>query len=141
MDELVARVVGDNREAAAFLVAWHRYCHLLDDIVDGDASPASAIQLGRWANDLYSSPFYRANQGALAPLVQLITCHYEDSTEMVKSENAWEVHEADVIRHAGADMVRVVAWLLGGYGHMRAVSRDIRSACYHEHHDADGVPR
>ena len=136
----MATVTAGNAEAKAFLAAWHRYCHLLDDIVDGDAPAGAAIQLGRWANDIYSCSFYRTNQAALQPLVQLITCHYEDSVEMATSEMAWERAEADVIRHAGADMVRVVAFLIGGYSHMRAVSRDIRSLCYHEHHDPEGNP-
>lgn len=138
-DHLVQRAANGNPEAAAFLVAWHRYCHLLDDIVDGDVPPFQSLQLARWANDLYSSPFYRAHQLALQPLIQLITCTYEDSVEMERGE-PWAKSVADVIRHTGSDMVRMVAWLTGGYEAMRDVSQPLRRLCYFEHHDAAGNP-
>lgn len=141
VEELLTFVAKGNREAAAFLEAWHRYCHLIDDVVDGDAVPRDVVKVARWANELYSCPFYRDHAHMLAPIVQLITCHYEDSVDMGKSELAWERREADVIRHCGADMIRIVALMVGGYTHMQAVSRKIREQCYHEHHDEQGNPK
>lgn len=140
-DEIVARAANGNAEAHAFLVGWHRYCHALDDVVDLDAEPSAAILVGRWANELYSMPFYQRHQCVLGPLVQLITCTYEDSVIWQNASLPWRQHEADVIRHAGADMVRMVAYLTGGYACMRAVSLDLRDLCYREHHDSEGKPQ
>lgn len=130
-----------NADAIAFLVGWHRLCHLIDDVVDGDAPARDAIKVGRWANELYSCPFYIAHRHTLQPQVLLITAIYEDSIDMAASEQAWEKREADVIRSCGADMVRLVAFIVGGYEHMRKYSRMLREHCYHEHHDDEGNPK
>lgn len=140
LEQLLQKAAGGNRDALAFLVAWHRYSHLIDDIVDGDATPQHVITVGRWANELYANPFYVEHRASLGPLVQLITAEYQDSVEMEKSEQEWERIEADTIRHTGANMIRVVAYLLGGYQAMMEISRDLRSLCYWGHHDKDGKP-
>ena len=140
-DQLVEKAANGSLEAARFLVAWHHYCHALDDVVDGDTLAVTIIDVGRWANDLYSTPFYQRHHAILGPLVQLITITYEDSVLWQESEPAWRRQISDVIRHAGADMVRMVAYLTGGYEAMRAISLPLREVCYREHHDSEGEPR
>lgn len=141
VESIVETASGNNLEAKAFLYAWHRYCHLIDDVVDGDEPPARAAQIGRWANDSYSSPFYQRYALVLGPQVQLITCHYEDSVEMENSKEKWKREVADVIRSNGADMVRMVAFLVGGYSLMRHISIPLREMCWREHHTIEGAPK
>jgi hypothetical protein len=57
---------------------------------------------------------------------------------MEKSDKKWARYTSDVIRHTGADMIRVVAWLCGGYDRMLHVSIPLHRSCYLEHHDKDG---
>jgi len=141
VEELIDLASGTNPEAKAFLYAWHRYCHLIDDVVDGEEPTIKAAQVGRWANDLYSSAFYQRFSVVLGPQVQLITCHYEDSVEMEKSKERWQRTVADVIRSNGADMVRMVAFIVGGYSLMRQISIPLRALCWREHHTIEGDPK
>ena len=137
--EIIKTAANGNADADVFLVGWHEYCHLIDDIVDRDANATLAIDVGAMAAALYTTPFFVEHAEKLRPLILLITCLYQDSVEMEGGET-WDRRVADVIRHTGADMIRVVALITGGYRHMRRISRDLHSICYHAHHDADGNP-
>lgn len=138
--ELLRALCCGNEDAVRFLLAWREYVHLIDDIVDGDASPVDVIRVGAMANSLYSSPFYRRHTDQLYVTVQLLTVAYRDSVQWEKSTDAWRREIADVIRHSGADMVRAVALLCGGYAHLARYSLEIHTICYQEHHDAEGHP-
>jgi len=98
------------------------------------------IQVGAMANTLFSSPFYRTHCDQLYLVVQLLTRAYQDSVIMEESDTPWKRATADVLRHAGADMVRAVALLCGGYEHLSRFSMDLHSMAWMEHHDAFGNP-
>lgn len=139
-DELLRAICLGNIEAEAFLIGWHRYCHLIDDIVDDAVDNHEAVRVARWANDLYSTPFYQKHAAALGPLVQLITLQYEDSVAWEGADQEWKRDVADTLRHCGTDMIRMVALIVGGYDHAKKFSNDIREICHAEHHDEEGRP-
>ena len=136
--EFLSRVTKDNEEAKQFLIAWYHYLHCIDDVVDGDKGPANTITVARWANDIYNFPFYLKHVATLRPIVQLITITYEDSVQMERSGIKWQEDAADVLRHCGADMIRVVAWIVGGYNHAKQISMELRESCYLDHHTESG---
>ena len=138
--EILELAVNGNAEARDFLYAWHTYLHLIDDIVDGDKPAAEIVTATRWASAIYGLPFYLQHRGTLFPIIQLITCEYEDANEMAAATEPWKRQAADVLRHSGANMVRIVAFLTGGYNAMRKVSPLLREACYFNHHTSDGTP-
>jgi len=133
-------VTKGNEDAKQFLLAWYAYLHLIDDIVDGDQTPEKVVKVARWANDIYSFTYYRNNEIVLRPQIQLITLVYEESNEFAKSDVKWKRDAADVLRHCGADMVRLVAWMIGGYDHAKQISKELREFCYADHHTSDGKP-
>ena len=49
-----------SESARQWLAAWHFYCHVIDDLVDGDVvlNTESMLNLLVQANALYSMPFY-----------------------------------------------------------------------------------
>lgn len=138
--ELLRAICCGQEGAVDFLICWRAYVHLIDDIVDGEAPVAEVIRVGAMANTLFTSKFYRVHADALYVTVQLLTMAYRDSVEWEKSGVAWQAQIADVIRHAGADMVRAVALLCGGYAHLEKYSLEIHSVCYTEHHTTAGKP-
>jgi len=137
---LLRTVCCGDEDAVRFLLAWREYVHLIDDIVDGDTAPLDVIRVGAMANSLFSCPFYLRHTSQLYVTVQLLTCAYRDSVHWEHSPDAWRRQIADVLRHSGADMVRAVALLCGGYSHLCRYSLEIHTICYQEHHDAAGNP-
>jgi hypothetical protein len=131
----------DNPEAIAFLQAWNLYVHAIDDLIDGDAAgPEAVLRSYAQAIGIYTSPFFLKNLPALRQVAINTTNAYADAVAGERSAEPWRREFADHYRHFGAEMVLAVASIVGGYDHMRAVSREIRLICYHEHHDAQGNP-
>jgi hypothetical protein len=62
--ERIAALCGGNAEALDFLCLWGRYCHEIDDIVDGERTGKQEI-IGTFALAVrvYSHPFLFAEPG------------------------------------------------------------------------------
>lgn len=130
-----------NAAAVEFLLMWSEYVHGIDDIVDMDRTEAEfIIATFGLANRLYSHPFYLAHQRELGLVVQLVTNAYADAEAMKASHLEWKRQTSDVLRHAGAEMLRAVVYLCGGYEHLRGVSERFHEVAYYEHHDEEGKP-
>lgn len=126
----------NNPDALMFVSAFHHYCHTIDDFVDGDKqfNAESMLDMLMQANVLYSTPFYINNCIRLQPVIANITNTYADSVAWEKSDVDWKRNVADVIRQCGNDMVVTVAWICGGYQHMRTISLKLREFAYHSQH-------
>jgi len=136
-----------NREAMEFLLHWRAYVHAIDDIIDGDAdSQEDILAAFAQAPMLFSHPFYVKNMAALRQLVLNCTNAYADSVVWEKSAVKWQREFSDHYRHFGAEMVLAVASICAGltgksgYDHMRSISRELRTICWHEHHTPAGEP-
>jgi hypothetical protein len=130
-----------NQKAADFLHKWKAYVHGIDDIVDGDIKTAEeTIAVFMHAAFLYADPFYLEHLPRLHQIVVNCTNAYADSVAWEKSEVEWQRNFSDHFRHFAAEMVLAVAFICGGYHHMRQVSLLIRLACWEEHHDETGGP-
>lgn len=140
IEEVVKTAANGNAEAQAFLVAWLRWIHLIDDITDGDLPPQHTVRVARWSCDLFCCPFFQRYSQCLMPSIQLMACAFEDSLDLASSPYPHERTIADVIRHTGGDMIRLVAFITGGYELMRTISVPLRKICYADHHAADGTP-
>ncbi len=128
-----------NENAASFIKAWKGYVHSIDDIIDGETKSAEGIiAVFMQAAFLYSHPFYLENIAALRQLVVNCTNAYADSVAWEKDVTPWKRSFSDHYRHFAAEMIIAVAFICGGYEHMREVSRYLRTLCWTEHHDAKG---
>lgn len=125
-----------NADAMAFMLSFHAYCHLIDDVVDGDVerSDENLFKILMHANALYSTPFYLSNAWRLQPVIASITSTYADSVAWEKSDVKWKRDVADIIRMCGNDMITTIAWIVGGWPHMRSISLRLREAAYHSQH-------
>lgn len=106
----------EDNEAFAFLLLWHEYCHLWDDLVDlFMPSPELMMRTAALAIDVYSSPFYQKHTDELKGVAKAITCAYLVSVGWEKDDDKWKRQCADVLRHSGNDMVYAVADIVGGW--------------------------
>ena len=133
------RLCRGDAEAVHFCVLHDRYAHMLDDLIDMD-KPADPGVFALLCMEIYSSPFFQRNSIALRTVMRLSHSNWLDANEWEKSPVAWQRTEADTIRHSGADVIRVVADLCGGWEAMRSISPVLRILGYEDHHDADGKP-
>ena len=65
----------------------------------------------------------------------MITNTYADSVAWETSDVPWKKNVADVIRQCGNDMILTVAWIVGGWSHMRSISLKLRETAYHSQHE------
>jgi len=136
LGSIYAEATAGNESARQWIAAWHFYCHAIDDLVDGDAvlNTESMLDLLIQANSLYSMPFYIENWFRLQPVIAQITSTYADSVAWEKADEEWKRQTSDVLRLCGNDMILQVAWIIGGYKHMRAISLKLREFAYHSQH-------
>ena len=114
-----AMASGGRPEAYAWLLAWHGWCHAIDDHVDESRPPAEVVDLCAQGAVLFSAEFYRVHAEALGPLVAVIAEEYRSSLA--------EANERlrDALRIAGNHMVLAVAYICGGGPLVRAVSQKL----------------
>ena len=124
---------GNNADALVFLVAFHAYAHMVDDLIDEEFSPERLMECLAHANAMYSTPFWLANSARLSGVVDCIANTFADSVAW-EGEHDWRGRVSDVIRQCGNDMVTQVASIVGGWRHQRAVSLRLREAAYQNQH-------
>jgi len=94
--------------AYQWLIAFHGWCHAIDDHVDEEKGPVGVVDIAAQACVLFSASFYQRNAVALAPLVAVVAAQYKAS---LSEPNA---RLRDVLRLAGNQVVLAVAYLTGG---------------------------
>lgn len=128
--ERIAELCCGDREAMDFLGLWARYCHEIDDIVDGARTDKQAIlSTFALAMMVYSHPFYLRNLMELRAIALMVGVLYGDSVAW-EDENGWRKEFSKVYRHAANEMVLAVAVICGGYDHARSVAGEQRKVCF-----------
>ena len=118
-----ATASGGDVEAYAWLLAWHGWCHELDDDVDDPARDRlNVVDRGAEAAVLFAAPFWRRHSEALGPMVGVIAAKYRSS---VLAERDGRQRLSDALRIAGNDMVLAVAYLRGGTDLARRVAESL----------------
>jgi hypothetical protein len=127
-----------NPEAQSFIRTWARYCHEIDDVIDGERPGAQDV-LGTFALSalVYSHPFFLRNVFELRGVALVVANMYADSVEWEKSDTVWQRQFADCYRHAGNEMVLAVARLCGGWEHARRFSLAQRMMCWSTQHEQE----
>lgn len=118
-DLIIARAANGNAAAAEWLLAWFRFCHLLDDLVDRDTpvpltANVIAASLVDFIRVVSFNPFYGLHKAQLFGLV-------------VQAANAWVDSEEgqqprDVLKGMWHEVLYHTAFITGGWGVLRGVS-------------------
>lgn len=123
-----------NWEAYAFLMAFHAWAHLIDDLVDEpDRDRLQVVDVGMKANVLFSSPFYQAHAHALFVTTALIADAYRASV-LAERSGGDRAKFGDVMRLAGNQMILAVAMILGGWEHMQRISDQLWPMAWESQH-------
>jgi hypothetical protein len=125
-----------NREAALWLVDYDAFCGLMDDIIDeGEVSQSRLVQETlNLLGDLSNPGWARENAPRLFPLIVAAANTWLDSNKLALEVDARKRLASDVLKSQYTEMERFVAFLCGGFEHMRAVSQN-------RHFDFDLTPK
>jgi hypothetical protein len=114
---------------------WAKYCHQIDDIIDGERTgPEAILETFALAAGLYSHPFYLRNIAALKQIILNVTSTYADTVAW-ENENDWHGAWSDHNRHCSLEVVMASAMICGGYTHARQLMPELRTMAFVEHHD------
>lgn len=128
-------------DALAWVIAYTKYVHAIDDIIDGDnTSSEHIIRTFEFAAVIYSNVFYLRNLSYLYPLVKVVSNAYQDSVILEKSPEKWQRYVADGLRQHGNELILACVELVGGYDARREASMKLRDIAYRSHHNEIGEP-
>lgn len=123
-----------REDAYAFICAWQTFCSAVDDLNDGDIKGVDALSRTFFVSiQTLTSNFWQQHGRDLYLLSALITNDYIDSHNC-------DVKFRDFLRSNGNQMLMAVAFICGGFDHLRKMSLKIREISYREHHDDRGNP-
>lgn len=121
-------------DAFWFLVAFHHWVHLIDDLVDEpERDRLEVVDVAMKANVLFSSVFYVAHAQILSVTTALIADAYRTSV-LAERRGGTAARLADTIRLAGNQMVLAVAMIVGGWEHMQQISTQLWPLAWENQH-------
>lgn len=134
-------------EARAWLDAYGRLCHAVDDLIDRDNRAVADYTLHtldsfNLAMDVYSHPFYSKNSAWLYPLLKHNHRVYSDSILWENSPVEWQRHYADVLRCGGNEVILAVLEHICRvpWAELRRISLLQREDCWQRSHTQEGAP-
>jgi len=118
------RIANGDQSALAFLKTMWSVTHMYDDLVDKDG----AVTTEQAAGELISlitvlcyNQFFLANRDSLVPLIISMGNRWVDGDEWATKEDPAERALAPAIRCGDVDLYLFVAFLTGGWEHMRRI--------------------
>lgn len=120
-----------NGDAAAFQWMWDFWCftHAIDDLVDKDVPSDCARfaeSLAKFVTALSINPFYLRNAFNLHPLIISACNRWVDGDRLKSSQNERDRIYSEVVRCGDIDIYLHIAYLIGGWEHMRMCSEKAR---------------
>ncbi len=118
-----------NTDIIEFLDCFFDAVELWDDLIDKDV-PIADEHINRVFMSLMftlpSNPWYVAKYAYYRPLIMAAINGFHDANAMACSKSKRIRNLAFHVRNFGIEIHIATAFLLGGYSHMREVSREIR---------------
>jgi len=134
----------ENQEAMQCNDLAFKFFHALDDFRDEreDGRPKmndeQILEVFAVAAAFYNCPFYVKNREMLFPIMLNITNSWGDSIMWEQSPIKHRRTIANVLSAVGDEFYMAVAFLCGGWAHMRAISGKLRERDWISQHDSDG---
>lgn len=138
-DLIYDEIANGNVAARSLLVAWGEFVHELDDAIDRD-KPPNAEHTGQvlvnWTLHVSNNPFWREHSPALSGITICSINAYLDAERWKQSPDLKRRRYADAYRSFWDEFYFLVAFLTGGYGHMRLMSSKFRDLAYSAQHES-----
>jgi len=120
-----------NGDAAAFQWMWDfwNFTHAIDDLVDKDVATECnkfAEALAKFVTALSINTFYQRNVFHLYPLIISACNRWIDGDKLKTSDNERDRIHSEVVRCGDVDLYLYIAYLTGGWEHMRICSEKAR---------------
>jgi|APGre2960657404_1045060.scaffolds.fasta_scaffold86700_1 hypothetical protein len=120
---LMVLIANGNADAFDFIWRCWNFCHLLDDLIDKD-KPVTITETARelflFTQTIAINPFFQLNTASLLPMI-LNACN-----GWVAGEEANGKEYAPAIKCSDFNIYSHVAFLVGGWEHMRYVDSKFR---------------
>ena len=121
-EQIITMAANGNPDAEAFARAWVAHCHLMDDAFDRD-KPVTDERMGEvFAGllvELSGSEFYRTHKPMLFSLMIVSVNAWIDANKRTGPERA-------VLAGMYHEVIYCVAYICGGWRHLRHVSSECR---------------
>jgi len=129
VDKLVELSANGNEDAKKYLSSFAYVTRVFDDLIDKDY-PVSDNQICRaffiLMGGLWTNPFFVRNSRLLIPLHIVSVNAFMDANIWAEDEDKLKKIYAHVIKDFVNEILGMVAFLTGGYNHMRKVSLEVR---------------
>lgn len=119
----------NNTQAVEFINAYFKAVELWDDLIDRDVEITNEFVNDTFLGLMLALPmndWFVQHRQYYAPLIMASINGFHDANEMCLSDKKHIRNLAFHIRNFGIELHIATAFLIGGYAHMRAVSREIR---------------
>ena len=117
-------IAAGNMSAFNFMWTFWNFTHLYDDLVDND-KPVSVEQaargIGQLMEQLSFNPFYTSNMRAIFPHIMSTLNRWCDGEDWEQNGTADQIKAASVVKCGDIDLYLNIAYLIGGWEHMRAM--------------------
>ena len=132
--QFLNEVLLNNVDAVRFCCLIFAASQVIDDLIDQD-KPVSPNEIAQcfWSVlvELPCNPFYQRHMHTLVPLIQSAFNDWLDANELERMDDHGK-NIAFVLRDSVGGIACQVAYLVGGYDHMRKVSVAIRQHIFEE---------
>jgi hypothetical protein len=129
MREVLWEAAQENKDAFEYMGFWIRSAQLIDDLFDEIEywKSENTYELAQLLLvDMPSNSFFHAHKLTLLPLHVTVLNAWRDSNDWKDSGDAPRKLHALVMCEQISDIMILVAYLIGGYKHMRKVSLKVR---------------
>lgn len=123
------QIANGNEHAEAFIRSYVDWCHMFDDVADGDkrvTDEEMAVKQLAFVTQIAHNPFYQRYARELTALMYQGVNAWLDANKWAKSPEADMRRDAWVMKSIYQEVVWHVAYLTGGWNHMRAVTMNFR---------------
>ena len=134
-DQLRFRACNGDTHALMFLSSIMDAVEVWDDLIDRD-NPVSDEKLTQTFLNLIfwlpQNPFFEAHKNYLLPIIMTCVNAWLDSNKLSESKVQRDRQAAWWLKQMGVELYGAVAFLMGGFDHMRSVSLEARTVLAHE---------
>ena len=133
--EAIALACRGNEDATSYLVELGFVSRVMDDLIDRDFAvpPENICRAFFWLlAGMWMNPFFRAHEKELVALHMASFNAWMDANKWEGSHDRLRRIYAHVMKDTIDEIIAVVAYLVGGYRHMREVSVAVKETFLEE---------
>lgn len=132
-EDIIQLAGGNNEEAKAFCRSFVNWVHWIDDVLDKDVLwlPRDVVRVNLEMVLAFSdNSFFQSYKHQLMPLVLQASRAFGDSLKWARRESARDRQSSDVLKSFYHEVVWHVAYIVGGWNHLKAVTEQCREIDY-----------